>query len=319
MSDDNIGLENFHNSLRSFGESSHYHADQSIRSAKEVKNMAAAETNSHRVWRLVVVVIILITGALLATVTYFLLNNQEEDDQDHRVRQIYAPMSTRNNASRSYKFLLLSQYEMAVQTISDASRYQLSNFYSAMRDMSNSITSQAIISDQPWPFVTLKQWEVQALHAREKSNVEKLIIVPTVARDELERWNNYAVFRYGWMVESKEILMKAGSSVLEIDMFQDGRIGPNIYMPGENGLPMPVETQREGPYHPMWQQSPPPFEPYLINLEMMSMEFFETYHNAAMQHKGEWDAEPPSATIGPFFLTRLPLSIRGHLHKCCQC
>ena len=157
-----------------------------------------------------------------------------------------------------------------VNTIRDASEFHSTNMFTAVRSFSDTVTAEAIASNQTFPFVTLPAFEALGTGVRSASGAEMINWHPRVEQHQLEEWSQYVLTNYEQnLADSRAIALTLdvaqGSSVEPSD-YLDGDIAPLPYIPNfeEGGLIL-APTYGDGPYFPAWMVSPPIFNPNFIN------------------------------------------------------
>ena len=115
-----------------------------------------------------------------------------------------------------------------------------------MTDLAAELTAYAKKSNSEWPFVTMPLWEVNAHHARKMSGIEAMGVSHVVKREEKEAWEAYALQNYGWIDESRSLILDKTQENAE---YVKASILPFIYQlknaSNPNELPTPVDPDRE--------------------------------------------------------------------------
>ena len=115
-----------------------------------------------------------------------------------------------------------------------------------MTDLATELTAYAIKTESEWPFVTMSLFEVNAYHARKLSGVEAIGVAPFVYRDDRKAWEAYSSENYGWIDESRSLVLDDTYKTRE---YQTASILPMIYevknMSDPNIIPVPVDPESE--------------------------------------------------------------------------
>ena len=110
-----------------------------------------------------------------------------------------------------------------------------------MTDLATEVTAYAIKSNLEWPFVTMPLFEVNAHHARRMAGMETIGLCPIVKRDQRQAWEAYSLMNYGWIEESRGLILdKTANNTL----YQEANIMPIVYKLSNTSdpaaFPMPV-------------------------------------------------------------------------------
>ena len=142
-------------------------------------------------------------------------------------------------------------------------------------DMAETITTAAINNGEDFPFVRVKLFEVPAKQTRELTGVEMFSWNPFVTEAQRQGWYNFTQAEMGWYEESKEIVINDSDTLLTATSYSPGTVRPYIWRSTAepDGSTGNEEVPKGGPFAPIWQMSPPPFDPALLQYDM----FGETY------------------------------------------
>jgi hypothetical protein len=238
---------------------------------KEVHMLAQKETKAVLVWKLVVLMMLLVTSAMVCTGTYIILNKAEDTDYEDSVS--IEPMWLVTLVHSKPRLTPL-QYYLFANTIQDASQSNIQDIMLASRSLSKAITAEAVETNSYFPFVTVPMFEVYGETARVQSGFELIMFSPVVTKDNVPNWEEYSVANQGWMETSKSIFLGGDKrrsygedGALTASDYLEGDISPIIYEMDENGF-HPLDSG-DGPFTPIWQTSPPPFSPGLINVRLL--------------------------------------------------
>jgi len=125
------------------------------------------------------------------------------------------------------------------------------------------VTSEALASHAKWPFVTIPHFEVRGREMNELSNTLMLGFSPLVPNEDKNGWLVYSNHQQGWIQEGIEY-----SADLHYEAPVDVQPIPQV---------LHTETSIDnstGPYLPIWQQSPAPYNTQAVNLNLFSNEVF---------------------------------------------
>lgn len=142
--------------------------------------------------------------------------------------------------------------------------------------MAGVISATASSQNATFPFFTFKTFEVEGVHTREDGGFEYLAYAPIVDAGQLGQWEAYSLENQGWIQDSRT--MGLARTTLASENFVQTGINPEIH-PREDDL---------GPYLPLWQQSPPPFDAQVINLNLLSEDWMSRLLPAVLVARGEW-------------------------------
>lgn len=141
-----------------------------------------------------------------------------------------------------------------------------------MKSCANAITSEAQTTNSSFPFHTVEDFETLGNTIRKFSNSEIFGFAPILTVDELLEWSQYSMAHQDWIQRSRELILEAHEGTLVNSDYKDGSITPGLYEL-ENGT-TPVPAKIPAPFFtPLWQTSPPPFDPATVNMNLRSMEF----------------------------------------------
>jgi class 3 adenylate cyclase len=211
---------------------------------KEIQKLAKRETRNIKVWRSIVVLLLLAVGASVSTLTFIFLRDEETDDY-------------------------VDAYYLFANTVSDITDFRVENMFEAMRGMSDMVTAHANDNNRTFPFVTLPQFETLGDHARVQSGIETFNYLPFVSNETRLLWETYSVAFQGWIAISRSVVLERDNNIAETD-FVEADIPSGIFELKEFGPPGYADFGREL-YAPVWQTSPPPFNPFLINFNIATL------------------------------------------------
>jgi hypothetical protein len=140
----------------------------------------------------------------------------------------------------------------------DSCHYRATSLVTAFESVSDSITSYVHDSNSTWPFVTVSDFEVRSIQAREASFTELVGFVPLIATaNRMTQWEAYAQENLDlWLVESRLTTAKTN-----YEEPRDGTAITNGHGSNVTARMLLEEDQNQttnGPFAPIWQISPPP-------------------------------------------------------------
>jgi len=195
----------------------------------------------------------------------------------------------------------LVQFTNHAVEIADLTHYEARNIINSIESLSTAITSLKLATDaaESWPNFTLPDFEIRGHMNNRLSKAIQVSFCPLVKKEELEQWNQYSVLHQGWLTESLEVqedLASVADSTEHRRDLAEGKspvIPPQLwrYSEGDSGEMIPEDGPGvdfgPGSYAPVWQQSPAPSDPSIINFDLISHPVFKrVYH-------GMWETRMP--------------------------
>jgi class 3 adenylate cyclase len=154
------------------------------------------------------------------------------------------------------------------------------NLLFGLQLISTSMTIEAIKLNATWPFVTVPLFEVMGELTRQKTGLEIVIMAPWVTASDATRWEQYSQQNFQWWrSQSQGIAVSSDAGLVPTD-YQDGGIIPFIFeVPDDNiayetgniTIAQSRMVNPQGPYMPIWQMTPPPFNPQSINFNLIRL------------------------------------------------
>lgn len=153
------------------------------------------------------------------------------------------------------------------------------NANAALRNLAESISdSRETIKDRnttfeqgDFPFVLVDMFETHGEHARERSKVEAILYAPLVPAEIRPQWETFSVAHQNWIGQSRAKFLDHLEPGKEPPVYIEGKISPYVYRRRNNIFP---EETVENVSAPVWYLSPPPFNPGIVNFDMMSNELY---------------------------------------------
>ena len=145
------------------------------------------------------------------------------------------------------------------------------------------VTSYALDTNARWPNVTIPNFEMRGSTSNEISQALQMTLSPLVAAEDRVKWEAYANAHQEWLDESLEQAVDLG-----IDMY-DGGVHSDMRAPisssiqsletfvgsiGQTYAVLDGEEVDLGYYAPIWQQSPFPHDPSIVNFDLLAHPVF---------------------------------------------
>jgi len=169
--------------------------------------------------------------------------------------------------------------------------------FTAIAAMEKAITSMSIATEQQWHNVTVPDFEIRGYKNNQLSKALQVSFAPLV--NDRASWEAYANANQGWLEESLE--MQAALQAVENGesarrALQEGSVPkiPSEVYRFSNGMVGDKQIGYEsdiyfgpGLYAPIWQQSPAPKDPSIINWDIFSDPVFQRIYH------GMWETRLP--------------------------
>ena len=271
-------LDNYH-------EASEHHDETKKVAKAEVQQLAKADTLWMNLSKVILCLMILATGIAFCATTFKLLKKEEESNFATNVSYIqYMRRLQFQNKLLSPLYLskqcypLDFQYHEIAKSICDAAEFHASNLFLAMDSASKTVSGAAIATNAEFPFVTVPTFEILGQVTRAKSGVEFLLFTPIVNDTILNEWGNYTEKNQWWVDESRTLALASGEGHWVPDDYSRKPIKPRIFEYDLEDPTVEIEPTNSSPYFPIWQMSPPPFDPsHIINFNRASKPFFASH------------------------------------------
>jgi Adenylate and Guanylate cyclase catalytic domain len=112
--------------------------------------------------------------------------------------------------------------------------------------------------------------------------MEAVVYTPIVQNSEVTQWASYTKTNRWWIAESRYVALQAAKNSDQLSImlsdFSESGVMPFIY--ANNGTHLLNQEESPGPYMPVWQASPPPFQEFYINFDALSTEFADLSRTA---------------------------------------
>jgi hypothetical protein len=174
---------------------------------------------------------------------------------------------------------------------------------------------EALDLNETWPFITTHDFEVKGAHSRLDSTTELVLFAPIVTDKDRVRWEQYSVDHQDWLMKSKDQVLQTSTWFGNEPMVMADTTGtsdttdaadmpdmtsstPSMSMGDSTsaaGIPSQIYRmeaddsmpQESSPFYaPVWQMSPPPRDPSLVNLDLFSNPIFKRTINYIIESGG---------------------------------
>jgi hypothetical protein len=171
------------------------------------------------------------------------------------------------------------QYRRFANTVQDASEFHVENLMSGIESMSAAVTAEALKFNRTWPFVTVHLYEAIGESARAKTGLEIIMMAPWVVKSDEAAWEQYSADNYlWWRSQSQNLSVTSNTGLVPSDYKPGGTIPfiftlDSTYTIGEGETILKASDQNPlGPFLPIWQVTPTPFNPQIINYDLLLSE-----------------------------------------------
>ena len=143
---------------------------------------------------------------------------------------------------------------------------------------SATVTSYALALEARWPNITVPDFELRGSAINTMSKALQITLSPLVAAEDRDQWADYAFAHQNWLDES---LLQAEE--LGIDKYDEGshswRQPISRTIQSSNDF-MGSDGEEIYVYAPVWQQSPPPHDPSIVNLDLLQHPVFRRIYRS---------------------------------------
>jgi hypothetical protein len=159
-----------------------------------------------------------------------------------------------------------------------------------MKSAALAVSGAAIAANATFPYVTVPTFEILGQTTRAQSGIEFLLFTPLVDDTTRSHWEQYSDNNQWWIEESRNLALASGEGTVFSSDYSTEPIKPYLF---EYDLEnFEIEPTTKPPYFPIWQMSPPPFDPaHIINFNRASKPFFES-HLSSVLGSGEGTMSP---------------------------
>jgi hypothetical protein len=158
---------------------------------------------------------------------------------------------------------IVLQYKFFTAAIQNAANVHVRNVFGTSKMTAGQITKAAVETGQTFPFVTVDHFEILGRQFIHTLQVEQITWSPIIDAQEYAAWTNYSAENIGWLNQSVELYLAGSGSGYTHEDFNFSDTNYEITTTGTE--------LSSGPWSPIWQTSPPPFNSELINVDMYSL------------------------------------------------
>lgn len=147
------------------------------------------------------------------------------------------------------------------------------SIYLAMEAFGSTVTSY--VQDEEtanWPLVDIPHFEMRGYQSNALSGALMMIMSPLVPLLEREDWESYATENQGWIQEGIDFNPELRDNYTSVPGYELENISYPIWHYGLTGEP--VHEQGRGPYLPVWQTSPAPYNTSIVNYNLLDNPVF---------------------------------------------
>lgn len=141
------------------------------------------------------------------------------------------------------------------------------------------VTKEAQVRGETFPWVTVPMYEVMGRQNCDALGLEGIDWAPLVHADDMDTWFNYSYTNQGWLQESRMIALKSSKKSWEEAGYDNITISGFVFDLDHMGQPI-HPTNKQGPWQPIWQFSPPLFFGGMINYNILQLTYIKTIEDA---------------------------------------
>ncbi len=161
-----------------------------------------------------------------------------------------------------------NRFTAAAQKVLATSQDILARRIEAITTMSASLTIFAKDHNETWPFVTVSDFQRRASSVKASSGARSLIMMPSITRQNFEKWGEYSAANAGWIEEGRAYQTAIGIPDILNPVNQTSFVPPFVYSEGPSVPDLTSETM-----FPIWQYSPiSPID--FVNFNLFSTNLF---------------------------------------------
>ena len=257
------------------------------------KIVERADNRAVKCSKIAVLTVISLAALAFGTVTYFFTDNEEEDDFE--LQYVFSVVNVIRSSCISNKSFALKfhdRFKDFSQEIATLAHIEAENAFGLLESMSLTITSYALDTNVSWPFLTVPHFEKRGEKNNDLSKALHLSVVPLLEEELKEKWEDYASLNQDWIQEgvnaSPELHVDFLGVNLKVNPIPSRLFRFKTEIGGET-VPQDDPGVDFGPaaYAPVWQQSPAPHDPSIVNYDLLSHPLF------ARIYRGMWDTGLP--------------------------
>lgn len=203
--------------------------------------------------KMMVYLVLIIACAAASTLTYLFTSDQENETFNTNFA-LYAEEVQRGSSSK-----FLPKLDVAEM-------------------MSFAVTSQANATGEYWPFVTVQNFELAALKARNMTESSLIIFIPMVSTDLQTSWEEYAQNNSWWIQEGLDLNGNPDTNPGPVPLFIHDL--PDLNENGGKDF-----SNSEDFFAVLWQTGPAPMNASAINTNLLSDATFKSLVQDVLQHR----------------------------------
>ena len=171
----------------------------------------------------------------------------------------------------------LLQFDLFANAIEDSLENSAENLQTALRNLGESISDSCQVDHQEehdsgdFPFVLVDMFQTHGEHALDRSQMEAILFAPLVPAAIRSDWEEFSFEHQEWIQDSRAKFLDHLGPDEEPPVYIDGNVSPYVYRRRDGIFP---EETVENTSAPIWYLSPPPFNPAIVNFDMLSHELY---------------------------------------------
>ena len=155
------------------------------------------------------------------------------------------------------------------------------NLYDGLRNLGDTITDSVsngtVGLGGRFPFVIVDKFETHGEHARDRSKLESIIYAPLVPSALVPAWESFSFEHQDWIEKSRAKYLEKLPLDASSPVYLNGNISPYVYHRRDGIFPVPSpRIIGDNVTAPIWYLSPPPFNPGIVNFDMMQRPEYES-------------------------------------------
>jgi hypothetical protein len=284
---DNVDIESLSNSSerQSHSTSDFCHKSTSGNSKEALIEIARREQRHVRIIRIVTFAAVIVCAVSVSTLVYYFTTGSDTLSFELEVRaNVYTKQRVNKAVLMSVLvnicLSLLLQYNLLVHDIQTLVVWEVQYNFALVKQLCGTITSEAIMSNQVFPNVTLPHFEVTGGFVDGMGGIMMALFAPLIPASQKEQWEEYSVQHQDWLNSSAllkvvspshrdplhgtiqdhehdrflEIVSAYDDEVIDIEI--PGAIPPEIWKwDGDEKVAVDSVSAHDA-YAPIWQSSP---------------------------------------------------------------
>ena len=94
----------------------------------------------------------------------------------------------------------LEQYRVFAESLIDAAERNVAGVFAQLHSQATSTTSNALATNQQWPFVTIADFERRASETSGLASSDMILFSPIVKPEERQAWETYSTANSDWTI-----------------------------------------------------------------------------------------------------------------------